>query len=69
MPMMYGFALDKSGTVVNRDVPALDVEAYKAAGYKLGTADGAPTAEEYAKSQQKAQNATVKADTKAKADK
>lgn len=52
---MYGYALDKSGTVVNREVPELDVAAYEAAGYKKGTRDGAPTAEEYGASKPRAE--------------
>jgi hypothetical protein len=34
---MHGPSFDGSGRLVNRDVPAIDVRAYKAAGYVLGS--------------------------------
>lgn len=36
MPNMHGPAFDGSGKIIERDVPEADIQAYKAAGYKLG---------------------------------
>jgi hypothetical protein len=37
MPKMYGPSISDPSKIVNRDVPACDVQAYKAAGYVLGS--------------------------------
>ena len=34
---MFGPSISDPSKTVNRDVPACDVQAYKAAGYKLGS--------------------------------
>lgn len=36
MPKMYGPAFTAGGEIVEREVPEADVDAYRAAGYKLG---------------------------------
>ena len=34
---MYGPSISDPSKVVNRDVPVADIQAYKAAGYKVGS--------------------------------
>lgn len=43
---MYGPSIRNPERIVNRDVPACDVEAYKAAGYKEGSIEGEEPAAE-----------------------
>lgn len=37
MVAMYGPAFDDSGDIVNRNVPKHDVQAYRNAGYEIGS--------------------------------
>jgi hypothetical protein len=39
---MYGPSISEPSKVVNRDVPVCDVQAYKAAGYVLGSIEVKP---------------------------
>ena len=34
---MFGPSISEPAKIVNRDVPECDIQAYKAAGYKLGS--------------------------------
>ena len=43
---MYGPCLKDPTKTVNRDIPERDVQAYKAAGYQLGSVDVEPEVEE-----------------------
>lgn len=57
---MYGPSLRDPSIIVNRKVAENDVQAYVAAGYKAGTKDGAPNAEDVKDPNAKAKAAEAK---------
>ena len=63
---MYGPSISEPTKIVNRDVPKCDVQAYKAAGYVIGSIAEEPLEVVYTLAEAVAQNDGVDESTAAK---
>lgn len=61
---MFGPSLRDPKIIVNRKVAEVDMQAYVAVGYKKGTQEGAPNAEDVVDPNAKAKAAAVRAEEK-----